>query len=166
MHSEFESISIESELLDSHVVPLGRLLPFMPIPVVGDVLSAHRKQIVESMLRLVPAEHRREFQALLANYDQTIERMGSGSKKYSGLQSPIEAVMQYFAETRVPAAEKEIADAIIEGGFLGGDTRNYSRITASINVHINGPQKIRGKNPLKKINGLIGPEKWDDSLFE
>lgn len=136
----------------------------MPLPV-GDVLAAHRKEVISSVLDMVPADRRRECQRLLADLELTIEAIAGRSKKYADAKNAIEAVMRYLEEKKYPATEKEIADALIGGGYRGGSHAQYSRITASINVHINGRKKIRANNPLKKVNGLIGPESWPDTDF-
>jgi hypothetical protein len=164
MHSTAQSMAIENVVFGVKRDETARWSLLMPVPV-SDVLAAHKKQLFGEILDMVPVERRRECQRLLVDFEDTIEKLAGRSKKYAGCSNAIEAVVKFLNEQRVPATEKEIADEVIGGGLWGGDPDNRSRITASINVHINGPAKIRGKNPLKKINGLIGPEHWDDALF-
>lgn len=134
-----------------------------------DLFTVKRKQEIQSELTaLVPSDQRRKFLTLLSELERIAESLSRGSVKYVQAAMPIDAIVAYLDEARLPATEDQIVDAVLGGGYKGGESArsmHEPRIRASINVHING-KGAQGKNALKKINGLIGMASWDESLFQ
>jgi len=150
-------------LFTSHDAGHGMVLtPF-------EVFTAKRKQEIQSELTaLVPSDQRRKLLNLLSELERIAEALSKGSVKYVQAAMPIDAIVAYLDEARLPATENQIVDAVLAGGYKGGESArsmHEPRIRASINVHING-KGAQGKNALKKINDLIGMASWDDSLFQ
>jgi hypothetical protein len=102
----------------------------------------------------------------LATADQMLqaEKGSSRDTRYATCPRAIDAITIYLEERGVPATEDEIIAAVLAGGWRGGGRENILNLHKGIGIFLNGTGK-RIKL-LKKIEGLIGLYKWNDSLFE
>src|SRR4051794_37900354 len=133
----------------------------MVINPIENVLAQHRDKLKQQLAGMVAPELRHECLSILADLERTIEFMGKSSTQYADHNRAIDAIAAFFRDHRGPATEEQIVETLKAGGFR----KAPGKITASINVHINAPEKIRKNYPLKKVNGKVGLESWPDVMF-
>ena len=107
-------------------------------------------------------------QHLLSQRDLTARLVATATdlpkeNRYSHFLKPIQAVMGILEERGRPMPEDEIVEALVEGGWLGGNKRAALTLHKSIKIHTHGTGAQT--HQIKHVNGLIGLYAWDHILF-
>jgi hypothetical protein len=148
-----------------------------------EVLLEQRAQIRRGIIELAsrgrPPKEASEFSAKasellteLENTDRYIESARSGkgsginSSDFSKEKNAIDPIMVFLEKINRPATQEEIVDAVISGGFRGGEDTPLSRgiIKRSLSNHITGTGKHSKK--IKMVGDLYGLYEWSHSRFQ
>jgi hypothetical protein len=127
-----------------------------------------RDDCLKRLVDLARAHNKRETDRLFEQF-QLLERAIAGAAdeasdyRYAKYKSAILAILAYLDDVGRPVTQRDLVDALLNGGWRRGDDKAETNLKQSIAAFATGLG--RKTKQIKIVNGLIGRGEWDKSRF-